>query len=103
MLGKTLAQYCPDDSAMAKAQKRIEKELADFEKSIWGNPAKKDSLDSIAKTAPNVKVKKKTDKTNRRATAKQKETKVKTKSSSSSSSGSSSGGSARVTVRRQRH
>lgn len=103
MLGKTLAQYCPNDSAMAKEQKRIEKELADFEKSIWGNPAKKDSLDSIAKTAPNVKVKKKADKTNRRATAKQKETKVKTKSSSSSTSGSSSGGSARVTVRRQRH
>lgn len=104
MLGRTLAQYCPNDSAMAKEQRRIEQELVSFEKSIWGDNAKKDSLDSIAKAAPTVKAKKKAVKTNRRAaTTKQKETKVKTKSASKSSSGSSSGGSARVTVRRQRH
>ncbi len=34
---------------MAKEQKRIEAELAAFEKNIWGNQARKDSLDSIAK------------------------------------------------------
>lgn len=44
MLGKTLAQYCPNDSAMTKEQKRIEAELAAFEKNVWGNQAKKDSL-----------------------------------------------------------
>ena len=49
MLGKTLAQYCPTDSAMSKEQKRIENELQAFEKNIWGDPARKDSLDSIAK------------------------------------------------------
>ena len=32
MLGRTLAQYCPNDSAMTKEQKRIEAELKEFEK-----------------------------------------------------------------------
>lgn len=49
MLGKTLAQYCPNDSAMAKEQKRIEKQLVDFEQNVWGKPEPKDSLDSIAR------------------------------------------------------
>ena len=49
MLGKTLAQYCSSDSAMSKEQKKIEAELAAFEKNLWGDQAKKDSLDSIAK------------------------------------------------------
>ncbi len=31
---RTLSQYCPTDSAMVKEQKRIEKELVDFEKDI---------------------------------------------------------------------
>ena len=58
MLGRTLAQYCPDDSAMAREQRRIEQELLDFESNIFGNQAKKDSLDSIAKLQPEVKDKK---------------------------------------------
>lgn len=33
---RTLSQYCPTDSAMVKEQKRIEKELADFENSLYG-------------------------------------------------------------------
>ena len=48
MLGKTLAQYCSTDSALSKEQKKIESELAAFEKNIWGDQARKDSLDSIA-------------------------------------------------------
>ncbi|MDY4537793.1 MAG: gliding motility protein GldN, partial [Prevotella sp.] len=55
MQGNTLAQYCPSDTAMAKEQKRIEAELAAFEKNIWGNQARKDSLDSIANAAKDVK------------------------------------------------
>ena len=39
MLGKTLAQYCPNDSAMAAEQKKIERELVAFEKTIYGDPA----------------------------------------------------------------
>ena len=97
--GKTLAQYCPDEAAMTAEQKRIEQELADFRKTIFGDPVKKDSLDSIANLQKDVKGAKKT-KRNRRAggeTKKEKEKTVKSKPSSSS------GSSARVSVRRQRH
>ena len=96
MLGRTLAQYCPTDSALAKEQKRIENELAAFEKNIWGDQARKDSLDSIAKAEVKDKKGKKA-KRNRRATTSVKKRRSK---SSSSSSGSPA---ARVTVRRQRH
>ena len=96
MLGKTLRQYCPNDSALSKEQKRIENELVAFEKNLWGDQARKDSLDSIAKSE--VKVKGSKVKRNRRAggtsTVKQKSTTTKRSSGSSS---------ARVTVRRQRH
>lgn len=97
MLGKTLSQYCPTDSAMSKEQKRIENELIAFETNIWGDKARKDSLDSIAKA--DVKVKGKKVKKNRRSGS---SSSVSRRSSSgkSSSSGSSP---ARVTVRRQRH
>ncbi len=103
MLGKTLAQYCPSDSAMAKEQKRIEKQLADFEQDIWGKPEPKDSLDSIARV--DKKAARALAKKNRRAggsSSSAKTTKVK-KTRSQSPSSSSAGGSARVTVRRQRH
>lgn len=95
MLGQTLSQYCHTDSAMAKEQKRIEDELVAFEKNIWGDQARKDSLDSIAKA--DVKVKGKKVKKNRRSTSTVK------KSRSSSKSSSSAPSAARVTVRRQRH
>ena len=99
MLGRTLAQYCNTDSALTKEQKRIEQELEQFEKNLWGNTAKKDSLDSIANLQKDVKGAKKT-KRNRRASGETKKEKEKTvKSKPSSSSGSS----ARVSVRRQRH
>lgn len=106
MLGRTLAQYCPDSLAMTKEQKRIEQELIDFEKKIWGDQERKDSLDSIANSQQALKgkkAKKTSTSANRRASSGKSE-KVKTKRSSSSSSGNSSGSSsARVTVRRQRH
>ena len=107
MLGKTLAQYCPTDSAMAKEQQRIEKELADFEQDVWGKPEPKDSLDSIARV--DKKAAKAIAKKNRRAggassaVSKTSATKVKKQRSQSSGSSSSAGGAARVTVRRQRH
>lgn len=96
MLGRTLAQYCTTDSAMTREQKRIENELTAFEKNIFGNIEKKDSLDSIAKADPKAaKAAAKAAKRSRRSSAKA--TKApKTKSSSGSSS-------PRVSVRRQRH
>ena len=48
MQGKTLAQYCPNDSALSAEQNKIEQELIAFEKNIYGNPARRDSLDSIS-------------------------------------------------------
>ncbi len=97
MLGKTLRQYCPTDSALTKEQKRIEGELAAFEKNIWGDQARKDSLDSIAKAEVNVKGKKA--RKNRRSSTSSSSVRRSKKSSSSSSSSPA----ARVTVRRQRH
>ena len=105
MLGRTLQQYCTTDSALAKEQKRIEDELLAFEKNIWGDQARKDSLDSIAKAAQ-VKTKTKTVKKNRRATAagsKASTATVKEKRTAAAPKTSSGSGSARVTVRRQRH
>lgn len=105
LLGQTLSQYCTTDSAMAKEQKRIEAELVAFEKNIWGNQARKDSLDSIANAAKDVKgsVRK-----NRRSTGLRgasantgKVSCVKPKQAKNRISSAS--GSARVTVRRERH
>ena len=111
MLGQTLAQYCPTDSAMAKEQQRIEAELKAFEENIWGDKARKDSLDSIAKVeAAQPKVKK--SRANRRAgnsnevsaSANGNDSKAATASRKRSRTASpSSSGSARVSVRRQRH
>lgn len=100
MLGKTLAQYCSSDSAMSKEQKKIEAELAAFEKKIWGDQAKKDSLDSIASAGK--KGSKAVKKTNRRSsTSKSSSSTVKNRRQHNTSSSSSSA--ARVSVRRERH
>lgn len=106
MLGQTLAQsIATTDStdhatAIKKERAKIENQMKSFEKSIWGNQARKDSLDSIAKVEKDSKGKKKAKKTTRRSstsTSEVKSTKTKSKSSAVSS------GSARVSVRRQRH
>ena len=93
--GKTLAQYCPDEAAMTAEQKRIEKELEDFRKNIFGDPAKKDSLDSIAKLEIAGKGKIKGRKGNSR--------RAKAGKGSRGTATSPAHSSARVTVRRQRH
>ena len=95
--GKTLLQLCDGDTEkMTAEQKRIEQELQDFQKKIYGDPAKKDSLDSIAKLdVKHVKSTKSSSRSSRRTKA--------GKSNNYSSSKSSASGSARVTVRRQRH
>ncbi len=100
MLGKTLAQYCPSDSAMSKEQKRIEAELAAFEKNIWGDQARKDSLDSISNAG---KKDAKTVKKNRRNSSKSSGSSSSVRSRRQRSSGSSTSSAARVSVRRERH
>lgn len=98
MLGRTLAEYCKTDSAMTKEQRKIEKEISDFEKNIFGDQAKKDSLDSIASAQKDVKGVKKT-RRNRRSGG----SSSAVRRSNRRASGGSTGGSARVTVRRERH
>lgn len=115
MQGKSLAQMIADtanvvqrtDSATLKIQKRIEKEMTDFEEHIWNEPvdsvalAKKDSIaaaankKSKAKTTANLKSTR-----NARAERTTSKKEKKEKQGSNSSAGSSS---ARVSVRRQRH
>ncbi len=82
MLGQTLAQYCNTETELTKEQQRIEAELKAFEKNVYGDPAKRDSLDSIAKAQNEAKSVKK---------------------STRPSSSSASSGAARVSVRRERH
>jgi len=60
MQGKVLANYCPTDSDMVAEQERIEKQIGDFEKNIWGNgflrdTTKKDSLDAEMATVQEEK------------------------------------------------
>ncbi len=97
--GKTLIQLCDGDTTKLSAeQKRIEKELEAFRKNIFGDPAKKDSLDSIANANPqNIKAKQKAARKNNSRRSKV------SKSKSGGSSSAASNSSARVTVRRQRH
>ena len=93
MLGKTLAQYCPTDSAMTKEQKRIEAEITAFEENIWGDKARKDSVDSVAVADKTAKATKKSRRA-KTASVKKAHTPAAPKTTS---------GAARVTVRRQRH
>lgn len=97
MLGKTLAQVAGGDTAkLSREQSRIEKEIERFEQNVWGDKARKDSVDSIAKLDKKQPKAVKNKSKNRRTT----QTTVKRTRRSSSPSTSSA---ARVTVRRQRH
>lgn len=97
MLGRTLSQYCSTDSALTAEQNKIERELKDFEKNIYGNPAAKDSLNSIADTKTTEKAVKKSRSSRRGSRS---STRATRRSSGSNSNNKSA---ARVTVRRQRH
>ncbi len=110
MQGKVLANYCKTDSAMADEQKRIEKQLSDFEKHVWGH-ADSVAVDSTeAEGAVETKKKKASRKArnSRRASSSDDSKKAKAeKSKASKTRKSSSGGGGeastpRVTVRRQR-
>lgn len=115
MQGKSLAQMLADsanvvqrvDSATLKVQKRIEKEMTDFEEHIWNQPvdsvaqAKKDSIAAAnSKKSKSKSSAKSSSSSGGRAERASKPKKEKTGGNSSSSSG---GGAARVSVRRQRH
>lgn len=99
MQGLALANYCKTDSAMVKEQKRIEKEIYDFEEGVWGHMSKEDSIKAAREDS--IRIAKEGTKTRKQSAR---------RSSSGGSSSvkapkqkSSGGGSApRVSVRRQR-
>lgn len=100
MQGKVLANYCETDSAMTTEQKRIEKELSDFEEHLWGHEDSLAADTTLAdSTATEETASKKSKKSSRRKT---KEEKTSKKSDSDNSSSGDSGSAPRVTVRRQR-
>ena len=102
--GKVLANYCETDSALAKEQKRIEKEITTLQNNVWG----KDSTKLAAKTDTTLNAA-----TNQTATAKpartsSRSTKAgKTESESTSSRSQlkreKSNAQPRFSARRQRH
>ena len=94
-LGKTLAQIAGEDSTKYSAeQRRSEAELEAFRQNIFGDPARRDSLDSIAAADPKAA-----------KAAREPKKKRERGSRSERATSSSSGGSqpARVSVRRERH
>lgn len=105
MQNRSLQQYCATDSALSNEQKRIEKEMSDFESHIWAEPVDSVALareDSIANAAATKKKTKRASRTTRSTKSSEEKTEtVKEKKSKSSSSSSSSA--PRVSVRRQRH
>ena len=99
MMGKTLAQlYDGDTTKLSAEQKRIEAELKAFEQNIFGDKHRRDSLDSIANAPKDAKAAKKA-KRNSNARS----SKATVKKSKPAKNSSSSSGSARMSVRRQRH
>ena len=101
--GKTLLQLCGGDEAkMTAEQKRIEAELEGFKKTIFGDPAKRDSLDSIA-ALKDIKADKKVKAAKNKPAATKGVKVTKQKSAKTEKSSGSSNSGARVSVRRQRH
>ena len=99
MQGKTLAKYCPNDSALSAEQNKIEQELIAFEKNIYGNPARRDSLDSISVAKEADKSVKKSGRSRRGSATKSSVSRT-SRPSSNRNVGTSS---ARISVRRERH
>lgn len=92
---RTLAQYCTTDSAMIKEQRRIEKEIADFELTLYGNDlANPDSVQANPATA-----KKDSKKVSKRSAARRESA----SGTSQSSVSKREAAAPRATVRRQRH
>lgn len=101
--GKTLLQLCGGDEAkMTAEQKRIEAELEGFKKTIFGDPAKRDSLDSIA-ALKDTKVGKKVKAAKNKPAATKGVKVARQKAPKAEKSAGSSNSGARISVRRQRH
>ncbi len=97
MQGKTIKEYCKTDSAVVKEQKRIDKQLVDFEEHLWGHVEKTDSVDN--QQAVNSKEEKKAQKA---AVAAERKASRTRRTNSKSESTEEAGSAPRSTARRQR-
>ena len=110
MLGETLVkndaagfgENSDQQKAVETEQKKIEAQLKAFEENIWGDKARKDSLDSIAKIDKSAKANKKVKRTGRNRSASSTNSEVKAKKAKTKTT-SNTNTAARVSVRRQRH
>ena len=93
--GRVLAAYCKDDSAMVKEQKKIEKQLTDFEDRIWKQLQDSTKVDSLAAAKPTKAVK-----SRNKTTVEENNSRRRT--GSKASNGEKSSSAPRVSVRRQR-
>lgn len=99
MQGKVIADYCKTDSDMVKEQKRIERQLTDFEDHLWGHVAVNDTLDSLKVEDPKATKKSRSKKESSSVNSSSRRSK---KSEASSSASSSASSAPRVSARRQR-
>ncbi|MBO4985222.1 MAG: gliding motility protein GldN [Bacteroides sp.] len=102
---RTMAQYCPTDSAMQKEQLRIEKEIADFEQSLYGSDLQDEGVerDTLSSTSePSVKEAKTIFKRKERATVRRRTTHAATSTVSSKSESTENASAPKASVRRQR-
>lgn len=107
MQGKVLRNYCPTDSDMVAEQKRIEKQIDDFKKNVWGDgflpdTTKKDSLEAEKAMAKEKKSTKGLLFGRKNKAAKEKSTSASSGSAKKEKSESSASEAPRVSARRQR-
>ncbi|MBQ0049939.1 MAG: gliding motility protein GldN [Bacteroidales bacterium] len=96
MQGKVIADYCKTDSDMVKEQRRIEKQLTDFEDHLWGHVELTDTLDSTQVETPKTTKKSRQQKDTTTVSSTSRRTKSKSDSASEASPAP------RVSARRQR-
>lgn len=96
---RTLAEYCPTDSALTKEQERIEEQLQAFERNLWTAPVKEEPVDTATVADKDEKKSKKSSRLAQRGSSdkEKKEEKVEKKKSSPSTDAAP-----RMSVRRQR-
>lgn len=90
--GKLLSDYCKSDSALVKEQKKIEKQIVDFEEGVWGHRKMATDSTKVAKDEEAAPAKK----------ASSRSTRTRRSSSTKEKSEPAAGGEARASARRTR-
>lgn len=100
MQGRQLADYCSDEKAMKEEQKKIESQIADFDKHLWSVPQA--PADTVT-TATVTDKKKESTKTVRSVRSSRVRTSSAAKTKAPKASKGGGGSAPRASVRRQRH